>query len=177
MKEWLKSEWFKLSLLSLFIVAVFLGWQEWQEFKAKPAYAPPAISLQVPQTQLPATHTTSIETRYIPQPANDPAKVRLDIKPSDFIVASGKEQITVHGLPGETRPLENGQLGFRVESAAKIDVTEMVRNQVNDKLAMQSAELKTEADKKAASIRRQRTIGYIVGGVAVGALVYSAVKR
>ena len=177
MKEWLKSEWFKLALLGLFLAVIFAGWQEWQEFKTKPAIVPPPISLQVPPTVLPATHTTSIETRYIPQPAADPAKVRLEMKPADFVVAAGEQQVVVKGLPGETAPLQNGQLGFAVESRAKIDVTDMVRAQVNDKLAIQSAQLKAEADKKTASIRRQRTVGYVVGGLAVGALVYTAVKK
>ena len=177
MKEWLKSEWFKIALLGVLLGALFVGWQEWQEIKTKPAAAPPSISLQVPPTVLPGTHTTSIETRYIPQPEKDLAKVRLDMKPADFIVAAGDQQVVVKGLPGETAPLQNGQLGFKVESKAKIDVSDMVRAQVNDKLAIQSAQLKAEADKKAASIRRQRTIGYVVGGLAVGALVYTAVKK
>ena len=76
-------------------------------------HAPPSV--------LPATHTTSIETRYIPQPAADPAKVRLEMKPADFVVAAGEQQVVVKGLPGETAPLQNGQLGFAVESRAKID--------------------------------------------------------
>ena len=177
MKEWLKSEWFKIALIGLLAVVIFVGWQEWQEIKTKPAAAPPSINLQVPPTVLPATHTTSIETRYIPQPEKDPAKVRLDMQPADFVVAAGEQQVIIKGLPGETAPLQNGQLGFKVESKAKIDVTDMVRSQVNDKLAIQSVQLKAEADQKAASIRRQRTIGYVVGGLAVGALVYTAVKK
>ena len=115
--------------------------------------------------------------RSAAQPEKDPAKVRLDMKPADFVVAAGDQQVVVKGLPGETAPLQNGQLGFKVESKAKIDVTDMVRSQVNDKLAIQSAQLKAEADKKTAGIRRQRTIGYVVGGLAVGALVYTAVKK
>ena len=77
----------------------------------------------MPPSVLPATHTTSVETRYIPQPAADPAKVRLEMKPADFVVAAGEQQVVVKGLPGETAPLQNGQLGFAVESRAKIDVT------------------------------------------------------
>ena len=177
MKEWLKSEWFKIALLGLLVALIFVGWQEWQEFKTKPAAMPPSISLHVPPTVLPGTHTTSIETRYIPQPEKDPAKVRLDMMPADFVVAAGDQQVVVKGLPGETAPLQNGQLGFKIESKAKIDVTDMVRSQVNDKLAIQSAQMKAEADKKTASIRRQRTIGYVVGGLAVGALVYTSVKK
>ena len=177
MKDWLKAEWFKLALIVLLVGVAAVSWAEWTEYKDKPAPAPPAVSLQVPPTVLPGTHTTSIETRYIPQPANDAAKVRLDLKPADFVVAAGEQQVVVHGLAGETTPLQNGQLGFKVETAAKIDVTEMVRNQVNDKLAIQAAQMKAESDKIAAAIRRQRTIGYVVGGLAVGALVYSAVKK
>lgn len=177
MKEWLKNEWFKIALLVVLGIAISVGWAEWQDYKNKPVHVPSAVSLQVPPTVLPGTHTTSIETRYISQPANDPAKVRLDLKPADFVVAAGSQQVVVHGLAGETTPLQNGQLGFKVETAAKIDVTEMVRNQVNDKLAIQAAQMKADADKKAAGIRQQRTIGYVVGGLAVGALVYTSVKK
>lgn len=60
-----------------------------------------------------------------------------------FVVIDGKEyQLAVQsGKPG-VKIGENGQIVMTTETVAKVDVTDMVRAQVNDKLAIQSAELK-----------------------------------
>ena len=103
-----------------------------------------------------------------------------------FTEREGKQFVTIESkeylLASKTKPAEikigeNGQIVMATESTTKLDVTDMVRAQVNEKLAIQAAQIKVDSDKKVASIRRQRTIGYVVGGLAVGALVYTVVKK
>ena len=161
MFNFIKNEWKSIAWFALAAIVLWFVYGEWLDYKAnkQPVQVPQVI---VQPTILPADHTTKILTEYVAQPANDPAKVKLDVQAPDFIVAANGQQQVVKGLAGETKPLENGQLGFTVQSTAKIDVTDMVRNQVNAEMAKQAADNKKEMDALKKKQKRERLL-WIVG--------------
>lgn len=158
----------KIILAVLLILLLMFAWHKMGDVFHKPT-PPPQVIMQ-PPTAVKAEDKTEVKVVYVPQPANDPAKVKVNVNPADFIVSGNGQQISVKGLAGETKPLENGQLGFNVQSTVKVDVSEMIRNEVVAAVNKQAEEDAKILKKEKAARARDR----VIGGVIIGLLGYKA---
>ena len=132
----------RILTIALCVVAVVMAYH-WaaDKFRAPPAKLdPPALIVQPQKVE---TKTEIIrEVSVQPAPKGNIFQF-TEREGKQFVVIDGKEyQLAVPEGKKGVKIGENGQIVMTTETVAKVDVTDMVRAQVNDKLAIQSAELK-----------------------------------
>ena len=131
-------------VLALIVIGAYAGYLHFKP-EPKPAVITPALQVQ---PQVIHTNTETVRT------------VTVDAAPKgnimQFTERDGKQYVAIEGKeyhlasttgPSKIKIGENGEIKMTTETVAKVDVTDMVRAQVNDKLAIQSAELKRKYEK------------------------------
>lgn len=133
-----------LALLVAIGIAAYLHFNKPEPVKPAEITKPLVVQPQVIHTNTETVREVTVEAA---PKGNIMQFVERDGK--QFVVIDGKEyQLASTTGPAQVKIGENGQIKMTTETVAKIDVTDMVRAQVNDKLAIQSAELKQKYDKK-----------------------------
>lgn len=164
-----------LALLALVIIGG-VGWL-WAHKKEPVAFVPP-VPTTIVQPQVIHTNTETIRTVAVESAPKGNIMQFTEREGKQYMVVEGKEyQLASQTGPAQIKVGENGQIVMATETTAKLDVTQMVQAQVNDKLAIQGAAMKAEQDKKLSEMRRARTVGYVVGGAIITGLGYAAIKK
>ena len=180
MSEWLKQEWFKVVCVFLLVAVLALGWTEWKEYKAKPAYVPPKVTTEV-KPQVINTHTETVREVAVQTAPKGNIMQFTERDGKQFIIVEGKEyQLATQTGKPNVKIGENGQIVMSTETVAKLDVTDMVRAQVNDKLAIQGAEMKKEHDKEVKTIKAKNNVDKVlltIGAAGVGYAAGSLFKK
>ena len=152
--------------------------------KEVPVVATPIVT---PATPLPITpqvintHTETIrEITVAPAPAGNIFQF-TEREGKQFVTINGKDYqlATTPGSP-EVKVGVNGQIVMETQTTAKLDITDTVRAQVNDQLAVQAAAIRAENEKKAAKIRTQNTVEKValtIVGIGVGYAVGHAIAK
>ena len=132
----------RILTIALCVVAVVLAFH-WAADKFRAPPAKPETPALIVQPQKVETKTEIIrEIAVQPAPKGNIFQF-IEREGKQFVVIDGKEyQLAVPEGKKGVKIGENGQIVMTTETVAKVDVTDMVRAQVNDKLAIQSAELK-----------------------------------
>ena len=137
----------RILTLALCVVAVVMAYH-WAGDKFRAPPIAPATPALVVQPQKVETKTEIIrEVTVQPAPKGNIFQF-TERDGKQYVVIDGKEyQLAVQEGKKGVKIGENGQIVMTTETVAKMDVTDMVRAQVNDKLAIQSAELKRKYEK------------------------------
>jgi len=132
----------RILTIALCVVAAVLAFH-WSADKFRAPPVAPSTPALVVQPQKVETKTEIIrEIAVQPAPKGNIFQF-TEREGKQFVVIDGKEyQLAVPQGKKGVKVGENGQIVMTTETVAKVDVTDMVRAQVNDKLAIQSAELK-----------------------------------
>jgi hypothetical protein len=132
----------RILTIALCVVAVVLAFH-WAADKFRAPPVAPTTPALVVQPQKVETKTEIIrEIAVQPAPKGNIFQF-VEREGKQFVVIDGKEyQLASTTGPTKVKIGENGEIKMTTETVAKVDVTDMVRAQVNDKLAIQSAELK-----------------------------------
>jgi len=138
----------KLAAMALLLLAIIggVGWLWYNKQKPAPAVVLTPATVVQPQV----IHTSTETVREVTVQAAPKGNIFqfTEREGKQFVVIEGKEyQLAVQGGKPNVKIGENGEIKMTTETVAKIDVTDMVRAQVNDKLAIQSAELKKKYQK------------------------------
>ena len=127
------------------------------------------------------THTETIrEITVAPAPAGNIFQF-TEREGKQFVTINGKDYqlATTPGSP-EVKVGVNGQIVMETQTTAKLDITDTVRAQVNDQLAVQAAQIRADNEKKAAKIRTQNTVEKValtIVGIGVGYAVGHAIAK
>ena len=118
------------------------GYAGYLHFKPEPK--PPEITKPlVVQPQVIHTSTETIREVAVQAAPKGNIFQLTERDGKQFVIIDGKEyQLASTVGPAQVKIGENGQIVMSTETVAKVDVTDMVRAQVNDKLAIQAAEMK-----------------------------------
>ena len=132
----------RILTIALCVVAVVMAYH-WASDKFRAPPVKPETPALVVQPQKVETKTEIIrEVMVQPAPKGNIFQF-TERDGKQYVVIDGKEyQLAVQEGKKGVKIGENGQIVMTTETVAKVDVTDMVRAQVNDKLAIQSAELK-----------------------------------
>jgi len=138
----------KLAAMALLLLAIIggVGWLWCNKQKPAPTVVPTPATVVQPQV----IHTKTDTVREVMVQAAPKGNIMqfTEREGKQFVVIDGKEyQLAVQGGKPNVKIGENGEIKMTTETVAKVDVTDMVRAQVNDKLAIQSAELKKKYEK------------------------------
>ena len=112
---------------------------------------------------VPVAHEQQTIIKYVERPAGDNAQVDIQNEQPKLIARYNDTEYVVPSTVKETSLLENGQIKINQEATAKIDVTTIV----NEQMEQERKQLKKENQRK----ETQKTFWGIIGGVAIGALM------
>jgi hypothetical protein len=133
----------RILTIALCVIAVVMAFH-WASDKFRAPPVAPAVTPAL-QVQPQVIHTTTETVREVAVQAAPKGNIFqfTEREGKQFVVIDGKEyHLAVQDGKKGVKIGENGQIVMTTETVAKVDVTDMVRAQVNDKLAIQSAELK-----------------------------------
>jgi hypothetical protein len=129
------------------VLLVVAGYAGYLHFKPEPKPVEITKPLIV-QTQGVNTHTETIREVTVQAAPKGNIMQFIEREGKQYVVIEGKEyQLASTTGPTKVKIGENGQIVMSTETVAKLDITETVRAQVNDKLAIQAAELKKKYEK------------------------------
>jgi predicted transcriptional regulator len=136
----------KLGCLILLLCLIACG-VSWLYFHKEKSVATPVPSVVV-QPQVVHTNTETVREIAVETAPKGNLLQFTERDGKQYLVIDGKEyQLASKTGPAQIKIGENGQIIMSTETTSKIDVTDMVKAQVNDKLAIQFAELKKKYEK------------------------------
>lgn len=97
-----------------------------EEKPAEPAKPPTQNVI----SEIPVTHDQQTSISYGARAPDDNAQVDISSKPPAVIVRANDKEYTMPSTVKETAAFENGQLKIKQETTAKIDVTQVVNEQM-----------------------------------------------
>ena len=100
--------------------------------------------------------------QYVERPAGDNAQVELETPVPDVLVRANDKEYKMPSTVKETQAFENGQLKIKQEATTKIDVTQVV----NEQMEQERKEIKRKQRIETA----QKTFWGVVAGAIIGAV-------
>ena len=151
----------KLLLTTVVIIGCFLGYKYFTRAPETP-YVPPVTPSTVIDS-IPVANTQGTTIEYVERKTGDNAQVELRTPAPTVVVRANDKEYTMPSTVKETSAFENGQLKIKQETTAKVDVTQVVNEQMEQERKQMKATHKRE--------EYQKTFWGIVGGVTLGMLL------
>jgi hypothetical protein len=179
-KSFISNNWKYLVGLTMVLVLLFWGNQEYQQWKQhvieQAQSAVPQIQTITLPPQVINTTTETIREVAVQAPSQEGAILQFVERQGKVIAIVNGQEVEVPNVSGQpdVKIGENGELRFSTSSTTKIDVTDMANAQArliaNQELEKQAVIYKKELDKEK-SARKKERIGWIIGTAAGGYLL------
>ena len=157
---WAIDNWKKILLFILIIVVTVFLYSNFVN-KKQPA---PVTTMQAQNVidNIPVAHEQETSVQYVERPAGDNAQVDIETAVPDVVVRANDKEYKMPSTVKETQAFENGQLKIKQEATTKIDVTQVV----NEQMEQERKEIKRKQRIETA----QKTFWGVVAGVIIGAV-------